>query len=169
VNDLLPAERKVLERLGHLDLDFRAMWAVSNLFRASTAVRRHMESHVLAADRLSWTAFTGMWVLWVWGEMEAKEFARAVGISRPTATGVIRTLDARGFVRRWKHGRDGRAVVIGLTSRGRKKVEDLFPTFNAEESAVAKRLTPSEQGQLATLLRTMLQTVDAETAISPSG
>ena len=39
---LLPAERKVHERLGHLPLDFRAMGAVSNLFRLSaeaTALR----------------------------------------------------------------------------------------------------------------------------------
>jgi DNA-binding MarR family transcriptional regulator len=77
--------------------------------------------------------------------MEAKEFAGAVGTSRSTATGVIRTLNACGYVRRWKHGRDGRAVIAGLTSNGRRKVEALFPTFNAEESAVAQRLTPSEQ------------------------
>ena len=29
---------------------------------------------MLAADRLSWTAFTAMWVLWIWGEMEARDF-----------------------------------------------------------------------------------------------
>src|ERR1043166_8556472 len=86
---LLPAERKIVEELGHLPLDFRAMAAVSNLFRSSTAIRRHMESTVLAADRLSWTAFTGLWVLWIWGEMETREFASAVGISRPPATGVL--------------------------------------------------------------------------------
>ena len=89
-----------MDELGELPLDFRAMWAVSNLFRASAAIRRHMESKVLAADRLSWTAFTGLWVLWVWGEMETRDFAAAVGISRPTATGVMTTLEGRGFVRR---------------------------------------------------------------------
>jgi hypothetical protein len=52
-DDLLPAERKVVEKLGHLPLDFRAMAAVSNLFRASAAIRRKMENEVLAADRLS--------------------------------------------------------------------------------------------------------------------
>ena len=50
--DLLPAERKVVEELGHLPLDFRAMAAVSNLFRASAAIRRHMEAKILADDRL---------------------------------------------------------------------------------------------------------------------
>ena len=92
-DELLPAERKVLDALGERPLDFRAMWAVSNLFRASAAIRRHMEANVLAADRLSWTAFTGLWVLWIWGEMETRDFAAAVGISRPTSTGVITTLE----------------------------------------------------------------------------
>ena len=31
-------------RSAHLPLDFRAMWAISNLFRSSAAVRRHMEA-----------------------------------------------------------------------------------------------------------------------------
>ena len=39
VDGLLPDERKVLEQLGHLSLDFRAMWAISNLFRSSAAIR----------------------------------------------------------------------------------------------------------------------------------
>ena len=112
---LLPAERKIVEELGHLPLDFRAMWAVSNLFRSSTAIRRRMEAKVLAADRLSWTSFVGLWVLWVWGEMEAREFAAAVGISRPTATGVMTTLESRGLVTRRKDARDGRMVIVELT------------------------------------------------------
>jgi hypothetical protein len=37
--ELLPAERKVLAELGHLPLDFRAMWAISNVFRSLTALR----------------------------------------------------------------------------------------------------------------------------------
>ena len=86
---LLPAEQKVAERLGHLPLDFGAMAVVSNLFRVSTAIRRRMEAAVLAADRLSWTSFVVLWVLWVWGEMESRELADAVGISPPTTTGVV--------------------------------------------------------------------------------
>ena len=115
-----PPNARSLEELGHLPLDFRAMWAVSNLFRSSAAIRRHMEANVLAADRLSWTAFVGLWVLWVWGEMEAREFAAAVGISRPTATGVMTTLESAGL----RHAgarmpSDGRMVLVSLTPAGR--------------------------------------------------
>ena len=163
MDDLLPAERKVLEAVGHLPLDFRAMWAVSNLFRSSTAIRRHMEANVLAADRLSWTAFTGLWVLWIWGEMETRDFAGAVGISRPTATGVITTLEGRGYARRRKNERDGRMVLVSLTPTGRRKIEELFPRFNAEEVAMTAQLTDAQQESLASMLRSMLL------AVEPSG
>ena len=156
---LLPAERKVQEELAHLPLDFRAMWAISNLFRTSAAIRRHMEARVLAPDRLSWTSFVGLWVLWVWGEMEAREFAAAVGISRPTATGVMTTLESRGFVTRRKDPKDGRMVIVELTRVGRVTIEDLFPKFNAEESAVASHLDPEQQDDLAATLRSLLRAV----------
>jgi MarR family transcriptional regulator, organic hydroperoxide resistance regulator len=159
-DELLPAEQKVLEALGDRPLDFRAMWAVSNLFRASAAIRRHMEANVLAADRLSWTGFTGLWVLWVWGEMESREFARAVGVSRPTATGVVTTLEGKGLVRRKKDSRDGRMVLVSLTLAGTRKIEHLFPTFNAEEVAVTAHLNNGEQDALARLLRSMYRAVD---------
>jgi DNA-binding MarR family transcriptional regulator len=159
-DDLLPAERKVVEVLGDRDLDFAAMWAVSNLFRSSAAIRRHMEANVLAADRLSWTAFTGLWVLWIWGEMESRDFAQAVGISRPTATGVVGTLGRRRYVRRRKDSRDGRMVLVSLTPSGKRKIEQLFPRFNAEEAAVTAHLDVAQQDALAGLLRSMYRAVE---------
>lgn len=157
---LLPAERKIVEELGHLPLDFRAMWAISNVFRSGTALRRHLESTVLAADRLSWTAFTALWVLWIWGEMEARDFAAAVGISRPTATGVLSTLQRRRFVKRRKGSKDGRVVLVSLTPSGRRKIEALFPRFNAEEARVASVLRGEDQDRLAKMLRELLAGVD---------
>jgi len=156
---LLPAERKVQDVLGHLALDFRAMSAISNLFRTTTAIRRHMEANVLAPSRLSWTSFVGLWVLWVWGELEAREFAAAVGISRPTATGVMTTLEGRGLLRRRKRDDDGRMVLVRLTPKGRRAIEELFPRYNAEEAALASALAPADQDALAATLRTLLRSV----------
>jgi DNA-binding MarR family transcriptional regulator len=158
--ELLPAEERVLASLGHLPLDFRAMWAISNVFRSSAAIRRHLEAEVLAPDRLSWTAFVGLWVLWVWGELEAASFAEAVGISRPTATGVLRTLEQRGWVRRRKDPSDGRRALLRLTPVGERKIAELFPRFNAAEAQLAETLTDGQQDQLAAMLRSLLRAVD---------
>ena len=158
-DELLPAERKVQEALGDFPLDFRAMAVVSNLFRSSAAIRRHMEAKVLAADRLSWTSFVVLWVLWVWGDLEARELAAAVGISRPTATGVVKTLEGRHYVARRRGVADGRMVIVSLTAEGREKIEDLFPRFNAEEVAVTDHLGAGQQEALASMLRSMLRRV----------
>jgi MarR family transcriptional regulator, organic hydroperoxide resistance regulator len=160
---LLPAERKIVEQLGHLALDFNAMWMVSNLFRASTAVRRKMETELLAGDRLSWTAFTVLWVLWVWGEMESRELAAATGVSRPTTTGVVSTLTRRRLVRRSRVAKDGRLVRVSLTPSGRRLIQELFPRFNAKEREVAAVLPGPEQERLAAMLRMLVR------ATSPSG
>jgi len=158
-DDLLPAERKVMEALGERPLDFRAMWAISNLFRSAAAVRRHMEAKVLATERVSWTSFVALWVLWVWGELGANAFAEAIGISRPTATGVLRTLDARGWIARRSDPDDGRSVLVSLTPAGRKTIEHLFPRFNAEETAIAGALAAGDQDRLASMLRSLSRSV----------
>jgi len=160
-DDALPAERKVLQRLGHLPLDFRAMGVVSNLFRASTAIRRHMEATILAPDKLSWTSFVALWVLWVWGEMESRDLAAAIGISRPTSTGVVTTLERRGWAERRRSEQDGRMVRVALTAEGERKIADLFPRFNAEERAVTAHLTEEEQDAMAAMLRSMLRSDEA--------
>jgi DNA-binding MarR family transcriptional regulator len=158
-DELLPDERKVVEALGDRPFDFRAMWAVSNLFRSATAVRRHMEATVLARDQISWTSFVGLWVLWVWGEIGANAFADSVGISKPTATGVLKTLQARGWTRRRPTPGDGRGVLLSLTPAGRAKIEQLFPRFNEEEAKVVSDLTDEEQEQLAATLRALARGV----------
>jgi DNA-binding MarR family transcriptional regulator len=141
------------------------MWAISNLFRSAAAVRRHMEAKVLGNERVSWTSFVGLWVLWVWGELGANAFAEAVGISRPTATGVLRTLERRGWLARRPDPDDRRSVLVSLTPAGRATIEDLFPRFNAEESAVAGALDAREQERLASMLRSLSRVVGS----SPSG
>ncbi len=161
-DELLPAERKVLEALGDRSLDFRAMWAVSNLFRASAAIRRHMEANILAADRLSWTAFTGLWVLWVWGEMESREFAQAGGRQPPDRDG--RRDHARGSrVRSKEEGPARRSHGPGLPDTG-GEAEDraAVPRFNAEEVAVTAHLDDEERDALARLLRSMYRAVDRQ-------
>jgi len=92
--------------------------------------------------------------------METREFAAAVGISRPTATGVVTTLEGRRFVRRKKDARDGRMVLLSLTPAGKRKIEQLFPLFNAEEVAVTTHLDPAQQDAMASLLRSMYRAVD---------
>lgn len=156
----LEAERAVEARLGELGIDVTSMAAVSNIFRAATTVRNHMERTVLADADLSFTAFTVLWVLWIWGEQEARHVAEESGISRGTLTGVVTTLERRRLVRRRPHPEDRRSVLVAATAKGEALMADLFPAFNAEEAKVSADLSARAKEQLADALRTILRTVE---------
>jgi DNA-binding MarR family transcriptional regulator len=162
--DLVRQERDVQARLGGLPIDPHALAAVSNVFRVANAVRLHMERQVLGADGISWTGFVVLWVLWVWGEQEARHLSAECGVSKATLTGVVGTLEGRGLVARRRHADDGRLVIVELTPAGRRMIRRLFPRFNEHEALVVARLGTDEQDQLAHLLREVLRSVEAADA-----
>ena len=160
-NDSVRAERDVRAAFTGLDLDLRALATVSNIFRAATAVRNHMENIVLAEHDLSWSAFTTLFVLRVWGETDARSLAAEAGITAATLTGVMKTLEARGLLRRRSDRTDGRRVLVSLTAAGKRVVDQIMPRFNRHEALVTQALTDEESDELARSLRVVLRTVDA--------
>lgn len=162
--ELSRAERDIRARLGDRRFDFRSMAAISNIYRAATTVRNHMEQQVLSRHKLSWSAFTVMWVLWIWGEQETGRVAAETGTTKGTLTGVLKTLESRRLVLRSSHPDDGRRVLVRLSPRGQALIEEVFPLFNAEETLVASALTDEEADQLAHLLRLVTARVDAARA-----
>lgn len=159
--DLVRAERDVSHAFENLDLDLASLSAVSNIFRAATAVRNHMENVVLVGHELSWSAFTTLFVLRVWGEMDARTLASEAGVSAATLTGVMKTLETRRLLRRRTDRADARRVVVSLTPKGRTVVDGIMPAFNRHERLVTQALTEPEQHDLARSLRAILRTVEA--------
>lgn len=159
----IDAERLAQDRLEALGIDAQSMAAVSNIFRAATIVRNHMERSVLATADLSFTAFTVLWVLWIWGEQEARRVADEAGISRGTLTGVVTTLERRRLAQRRTHPTDRRSVLVDITPDGAALMAQVFPLFNAEEARVSADLDTSQKEALADALRTVLRTVESLT------
>ncbi|HEY1640370.1 MAG TPA: MarR family transcriptional regulator [Streptosporangiaceae bacterium] len=160
--DLVQAERDIRSRIGGQHLDFAAMAAVSNIYRAANVVRNRMEQKVLADEDLSWAAFTVLFVLWIWGDQQTRHLADEAGVTKGTLTGVLKTLEKRDLVRRRAHEQDGRLVLVGLQPAGRAVIERLFPAFNASETLVSSGLTDAEKTQLAALLRKIIRTVEGD-------
>jgi MarR family transcriptional regulator, organic hydroperoxide resistance regulator len=160
--DLVQAERDIRQRIGDQHLDFAAMAAVSNIYRAANVVRNHMERTVLADEDLSWAAFTVLFVLWIWGEQQTRHLAVEAGVTKGTLTGVLKTLEKRGLTRRQAHDEDGRLVLVSLEPKGEAVIERLFPAFNAGETQVSAGLSEREKGQLAGLLRKIVRVVEAD-------
>jgi DNA-binding MarR family transcriptional regulator len=160
---LLPEELDVLARTGDSPLDVSAMLVVQDVFRAADALRTRLESGTLQADGLSWSSFTMLFCLWVWGPQETHALATRMGVSRPTVTGVTDTLERRGLVERRANPGDARRRPVRLTPAGERAFEELYPRFNAQESVACAGLGDEQRAQLAALLRTLVTTTRGDT------
>jgi DNA-binding MarR family transcriptional regulator len=164
---VLEAERDIQSALGDRPFDFDALLAVSNIYRAATAVRNRMEREVLTPVGLTWGGFTILFVLWVWGDRETGELAEECGVAKGTLSGMVATLERSGLVRRSRHPDDGRKVVVHLEDEGETRMEGLFPVFNSYEARFTSRLDRDERHELARLLRLVTSTADEKPLVEP--
>jgi DNA-binding MarR family transcriptional regulator len=73
-------------------------------------------------------------------------------VTRGTVTGVLDSLEERGLVVRTPHPDDRRMLLIELTAKGRRLLEDLLPDHRASERRLLGSLSEREVATLATLL-----------------
>ncbi|WP_055711360.1 MarR family winged helix-turn-helix transcriptional regulator [Streptomyces torulosus] len=154
------AEKLAEAKLGGIPVRHEQMAVVANIYRAASAVRQHLENSVLRGADLTWTAFVVLWVVWIWGESETRHVAEEAGISKGTLTGVSRTLEKRGLLRRAGHPTDGRLVLLSLTEEGEELMRRVFPAFNEEEAFVAAQLDVDECRSVAEGLRRVVLQVE---------
>lgn len=154
------AEKLAEAKLGGIPVRHEQMAVVANIYRAASAVRQHLENSVLRGADLTWTAFVVLWVVWIWGESETRHVAEEAGISKGTLTGVSRTLEKRGLLKRAGHPTDGRLVLLSLTEEGEELMRRVFPAFNEEEAFVTARLDDEECRSVADGLRRVVLQVE---------
>lgn len=162
IHTLRATEQAIGERLRGMDINTEAMWAVSNVYRASASIRNHLERTVLRDTGLTWTGFVVLWVVWIWGESETRVVAAESGISKGTLTGVVKTLESYRYVKRATHATDARRVLLSLTRTGERLMRDLFPKFNAQETHVVASLTSKQRKDLAASLRLVIEKLEAD-------
>ena len=158
---LVETERAMRSHVTQLELDFEAAHAVSSIYRAANAVRTHVTNEVLRPSGITWTGFVVLWVVWIWDGLETRHAAESAAISKATLTGVVKTLEARGWIT--KHGRedDRRLVELRLTPSGTALMEELYPKFNAIETRVVSSLSRKRQKDMTTSLRSIVTAIDA--------
>ena len=154
----LEAERDILAKVGDdADFDAHALMAISNIYRAATAIRNKIERELLTSSGLSWGGFTALFVLWVWGSMESHQLAAECGLAKGTLTGIVTTLEKRDLVTRTRHQSDLRRIVVALTPEGTATIEQVFPRFHDHEKALTRELSAQEKVELAEDLRVVIQ------------
>lgn len=156
-------ERAMRHQVEALALDFEAAHAVSSIYRAANAVRSHVTNEVLRVYDLTWTGFVVLWVVWIAETIETRRAAEAAAISKGTLTGVVKTLEARGWIEKNGRADDRRLVELSLTPAGIALMQEVYPKFNAIESQVVRGLSSRRLREMTSSLRTIV------TAIEESG
>lgn len=144
-----------------LDLDLGASAAVSSVYRAANAVRNHLTNTVLRPNDLTWTGWVVMWVVWIFDGLESRHAAQSAAISKGTLTGVVKTLENHGWMRRRVDDADRRLLHLELTDAGRRVMERLTPLFNAAEAQTIAGLDARTIQTMRSGLRGMVQAVEA--------
>lgn len=85
--------------------------------------------------------------------LEPRQIADRLQLSRPSVTGLLDTLQDRGFVVRRPHREDRRRVLVEPTQRALTILEDHLPRYFAEQSRLLQGLSEDEVETLAVLLR----------------
>jgi DNA-binding MarR family transcriptional regulator len=160
---IVAEELDVLARVAELpvDVDLAAMAVIANVWRAAQEVRAQLERQVLRPAGISWGGFSLLFNLWVWGPMETRALAASMGCARPSVSSLCDTLERDTLITRQGADHDRRLVRVALTPKGRRLIEELFPRFNAGETALVAGLDEEDRRQLATLLRRLLHSARA--------
>ena len=157
---LTQTEIAMKQHIEGLEIDFAAAQTVSSIYRAANAIRAHITNAVLRQYDLTWSGFVVMWVVWIWDGMETRHVAESAAISKATLTGVVKTLESRGWITREGVVGDRRLVHLRLTQSGTDVMVELYPKFNAVESTVVQQLSERSKASLARDLRGIVRTLE---------
>lgn len=88
------------------------------------------------------------------------QLAVGAGISPPTATRLIDSLERAGLLERARSEADRRSVLVSLTDLGRAALARKEQELIARRMTIYKRLKPQERRQSEQLLRHLAEVID---------
>ena len=89
------------------------------------------------------------------GEMPQKEIEKKLNVSHPTVTGIVKRLEASGFVSVRVDENDRRNRIIVITEKARDVTQHMEKGRRKLNSVLAANMTAEEQNELIRLLSIM--------------
>ena len=119
-----------------------------HLVTSSSRLVRYLR--VLAGGHETGTTWRALAIIAEDGPMRVTEFAAADRLTQPSATALLRRLDAEGLIRRGRDTTDRRAVQVEITEAGR----DRLAAYRADATvAIGSLLDDLDDDELDTLAR----------------
>jgi MarR family transcriptional regulator, organic hydroperoxide resistance regulator len=156
------ARKQIQVRLEGLGLHHESTLLISDITRVANGIRLSLTNAVLREHDLSWTGFAILWLLWLHGPLETRHAAQAAAISKATLTGVVNTLEQRGYLERIPRSDDRRLVELHLTASGHQFMESVYPSYNQAEKATLEALNDRERAALRNGLEKLVRSLEKD-------
>lgn len=108
----------------------------------------------LDAINLTYTQYIAMMVFWEHKIHSVKELGEKLYLDSGTLTPVLKSLEAKGFVKRYRSAADERVLLVELTEEGAALKEKALEVPSLMSSCIP--LSPEEKAQLHGLLSKIL-------------
>lgn len=131
----LPDKKSIRKTMGEAEIDASAVAAVLTMLKASSDVMI-ITDKFFTAKGLSHSRFNALAFLKEKG-MFPNELADSMGISRATASTILKGLEATGMVTAVKADNDGRMKKIVITDKGRNIYDEVLPEYYSLLASVA--------------------------------
>lgn len=105
---------------------------------------------------LTYTQYITMMVFWEHKKINVKELGKKLFLDSGTLTPVLKSLEAKGYVNRYRSTEDERVLIVEITEAGEALKERAVEIPKALASCV--NLSPEESMQLYQLLYKLLKT-----------
>jgi DNA-binding MarR family transcriptional regulator len=90
----------------------------------------------------------------------AAQLAEEADVTRATMTGLIDTLEKDGYVKRYPHPEDRRAVIVKITEAGEAVMHSTLPDFFRIKSRLMETLSQDERKTLVSLLSKIIENAE---------
>lgn len=162
INYLPPRESitKVQQDFPQLDVD--AVRTGAQFLSIANDIFQAVDRH-FAAYGISYGRFILLMILYRHKErgLSPYELAELAGVTRGTITGLLDKLEGAGYIRRDKHPKDRRMLIIGLSDTGIAFLESIFPDHLQRSSTVMANLDKNEREEFIKCLKKIQSGISA--------
>ena len=123
------------------------------LYAAAREVIKLYRPHLDTLD-LTYTQYITMMVMWAEKKISVRDMGKRLYLDSGTLTPVLKSLESKGYIRRYRSMQDERVLIVELTEEGSRLKTEAVEVPQQVGSCI--RLEPEEAMQLYRLLYKVL-------------
>ncbi len=123
------------------------------LYAAAREVIKLYRPHLDTLD-LTYTQYITMMVMWAEKKISVRDMGKRLYLDSGTLTPVLKSLESKGYIRRYRSTEDERVLIVELTEEGSRLKTEAVEVPQQVGSCI--RLEPEEAMQLYRLLYKVL-------------